>query len=55
MLSNLKSIRQLTTSSGFTLVEVLIVIGILSVLTGAYLFIDLNSYRGDAFRAEADS
>ena len=40
---------------GFTLIEVLIVIGILSVLGAMTLFIDLGSYRGDAFRAERNT
>lgn len=37
---------------GFTLIEMLIVIGIILVIAGAPLFIDLTSYRADAFRAE---
>ncbi len=37
---------------GFTLFEVLIVIGMFSVLSSAALFIDLNTYRGDALRDE---
>jgi prepilin-type N-terminal cleavage/methylation domain-containing protein len=41
-----------TKPRGFTLIEVIIVIGIISILGGLSLFIDLNSYRGDAFRAE---
>jgi prepilin-type N-terminal cleavage/methylation domain-containing protein len=37
---------------GFTLIELLVVMGIISILLGLSLFVDLNSYRGDAFRAE---
>jgi prepilin-type N-terminal cleavage/methylation domain-containing protein len=37
---------------GFTLVEMLIVIGMIAMLGSVMLFIDLNSYRGDSFRAE---
>lgn len=44
-----------TTSRGFTLIEILVVIGMIAVLGSAILFIDLNSYRGDAFRAERDT
>jgi prepilin-type N-terminal cleavage/methylation domain-containing protein len=37
---------------GFTLIELLVVIGIITVLAGLVSFVDLNNYRGDAFRAE---
>lgn len=40
---------------GFTLVELLIVIGMIAMLGSVMLFIDLNSYRGDSFRAERSS
>lgn len=39
-------------NKGFTLIELLIVIGLIAVVGSAILFIDLNSYRGDAFRTE---
>jgi prepilin-type N-terminal cleavage/methylation domain-containing protein len=42
----------LTAAAGFTLIEMLIVIGLISALGAVALFVDLNSYRGDAFRAE---
>lgn len=44
--------RKIFTTRGFTLVEMLIVIGLISMLGSVVLFIDLSSYRGDAFRAE---
>ncbi len=47
--------RICTDNRAFTLIEILIVIGILSVLGAMTLFIDLGSYRGDAFRAERDT
>lgn len=37
---------------GFTLMEMLIVIGLVLVIASAPLFIDLTNYRMDAFRAE---
>lgn len=40
---------------GFTLTELLIVVSIITLLAGLTLFVDLNSYRGDAFRAEVSS
>lgn len=43
-----------TINRGFTLIEMLIVVGLIAVLGSAYFFIDLNSYRGDSFRAERD-
>ena len=39
-------------SGGFTLIEMLIVMGLVLVVASAPLFIDLTSYRADAFRAE---
>lgn len=41
--------------AGFTLMEVLIVMGIVGIFMAASLFMDMSSYRGDAFRSEEDS
>lgn len=41
-----------TAKGGFTLMEMLIVMGIILVVASTPLFIDLTSYRSDAFRAE---
>ncbi len=41
--------------NGFTLIEILVVIGIAGVLGSLLLFVDFNSYRGDAFRAEVSA
>lgn len=41
-----------TTNRGFTLIELLLVIGMIAVIGSAVLFVDLNHYRGDSFRAE---
>jgi prepilin-type N-terminal cleavage/methylation domain-containing protein len=49
------SITNKTLARGFTLIELLIVIGLIALIGGAILFIDLNNYRGDAFRAERTS
>lgn len=40
------------TGAGFTLIEVLIVLAIVSTIIGATLFFDIGTYRGSAFRAE---
>ncbi len=40
---------------GFTLIEMLIVMGILAILAAMTLFMEINNYRGDAFRSEANS
>jgi prepilin-type N-terminal cleavage/methylation domain-containing protein len=40
---------------GFTLMEMLIVIGLVGVLASVALFMDVNSYRGDAFRGEVNA
>ena len=37
---------------GFTLLEVMMVIGLVTVVLGATLFFDVNNYRGESFRAE---
>ena len=47
-----KKPRNHTASAGFTLIEVLVVIGLLTVIFGSSLFFDVNTFRGDAFRAE---
>lgn len=41
--------------SGFSLIELLVVIGIIGMLMSLSLFMDLNGYRGDAFRAEVST
>lgn len=38
---------------GFTLIEVIVVIAILTTLIASTLFFNINSFRGDALRAEA--
>lgn len=44
-----------TRRAGFVFIELLVVIGIIAMLFGLSSFIDFNSYRGDAFRAEVRS
>jgi prepilin-type N-terminal cleavage/methylation domain-containing protein len=44
--------KRCTNCAGFTLLEVLVVMGLVTLILGATLFFDVNSYRGDAFRAE---
>lgn len=44
-----------TNSRGFTLIEILIVIGLVALVGGAVLFVDLNNYRGDSFRSERNT
>jgi prepilin-type N-terminal cleavage/methylation domain-containing protein len=39
-------------NAGFTLIEVLLVLALVSMIVGLTLFFDVNSYRGDAFHAE---
>lgn len=47
------SLRTCTANKrGFTLIEMLIVIGLIVALGSVVLFFDINTYRGDAFRAE---
>ena len=43
------------TQRGFSLVETLVVIGITAAFAALTLFADVNSFRGDAFRAEVNS
>ncbi len=40
---------------GFTLMEMLMVIGILSMVGAMSMFLDINSFRGSAFRAEVSA
>ncbi|MEN9614113.1 MAG: hypothetical protein RLZZ347_420 [Candidatus Parcubacteria bacterium] len=37
---------------GFTITEMLIVVGIITMFIGVSLFVDMNQFRGDAFRTE---
>ena len=46
---------QKTSQSGFTLVEALVVMGILSMLGGLGLFLNLDTYRSLMFRSERDT
>jgi prepilin-type N-terminal cleavage/methylation domain-containing protein len=39
-------------NKGFTLMEMLVVIGIVAMFAVMSLFLDMNNYRGDAFRSE---
>lgn len=41
-------------NKGFTLIEIFVVISILMVIVAVSMFIDINSYRGDAFRSEVN-
>lgn len=43
------------TTAGFTILEMLVAIGVVTMLGGALTFVDLNNYRGDAFRSERDT
>lgn len=47
--------RLVKTGAGFTLMETLVVIGIAGVVVAMSLFMDINSYRGDAFRSEQNA
>jgi prepilin-type N-terminal cleavage/methylation domain-containing protein len=47
--------KKVNSESGFTLMEMLIVIGLVAVVASMSLFIDINSYRGDAFRSEVNN
>ena len=46
--------NRLDAIKGFTLIEMLIVMGVVSILIAFSLFIDLNDFRGDAFRSETN-
>lgn len=41
--------------AGFTLIEVLIVIGIFALVAGIALFVSMDSFRGYGFRSERDA
>jgi prepilin-type N-terminal cleavage/methylation domain-containing protein len=43
---------QINYNKGFTLMEMLVVIGIIAMFAVMSLFLDINNYRGDAFRSE---
>ncbi len=41
--------------TGFTLIEVLVVLGIVTMIIRATLMFDVNSFRGEAFRGERNT
>ena len=47
--------KEINFKRGFTLIEMLIVIGLVGVIATMSLFIDINSFRGDAFRSEVNN
>jgi prepilin-type N-terminal cleavage/methylation domain-containing protein len=47
--------KKVELEKGFTLMEMLVVIGLVGVIATMSLFIDINSFRGDAFRTEVNS
>jgi prepilin-type N-terminal cleavage/methylation domain-containing protein len=54
--NNIKNKRAgLHVQAGFTLMEIMIVIGLIAVVMSMSLFMDINGYRGDAFRSEEDT
>lgn len=48
----MRSLKAFTPNRGFTLIELLTVFGMLTALTGLFLFMNVNSYLGADFRAE---
>jgi prepilin-type N-terminal cleavage/methylation domain-containing protein len=48
----MNSMKIVTFNKGFTLTEMMIVIGLIGMIASMSMFIDINSYRGDAFRSE---
>ena len=51
----MKKLKRKKSNKGFTLIEILVVICIVGVVAAMSLFIDINSYRGDAFRSEINN
>lgn len=47
--------RRKALCAGFTLIEVLVVLGIITMIIGATLMFDVNSFRGEAFRGERNT
>ena len=47
--------KSINFKKGFTLMEMLVVIGLVAVVATMSLFIDINSFRGDAFRSEVNN
>ncbi len=47
--------KKVELEKGFTLMEMLVVIGLVGVIATMSLFIDINSFRGDAFRSEVNN
>ncbi len=42
-------------NNGFTLIEVLITLGILAIVGTTFSIIDINNFRGDSFRSEVST
>ncbi len=49
------STNKLRTHQGFTLIEVIVVLAIITMIIGATLIFDINSFRGEAFRGERNN
>lgn len=47
--------KRVNKNGGFTLIELLITLSIIAIIVTMALFIDINSYRGGAFRLEQNS
>ncbi len=44
--------KRVSSTRGFTLIEVLIVLTLITMIAGLSLFFNIDMYRGDSFRAE---
>lgn len=47
--------NRLNVQSGFTLIEILVVMAIFIIIAGFALFVSMDSYRGYSFRSERDT
>lgn len=47
--------RSTKNSRGFTLMEMLVVIGLIGVIGAMSMFMDINNFRGSAFRSEVST